>query len=372
MGYIAKETGPKKNDNPRILIVGAGAIGRGFVSNIFQKAGFSISFVENNQTIYSELSKKRSFQTATTDSKRHFLHTVYYNEVYKTIDDCNISKYDLVLIAVGVNSCLDIANRFKEAKIVYILENDINIIQNIKQLSSNNQIYFGIPDVITSNTASNNLLSIDPLCVVSEQGQLILEKSSYQFPTSQYINIVNKQELWTNWNCKFYIHNAPHAIIAYLGFQKKYAYIHQAMADQTIENVVIDAMTSISKALIRLNIIPEKIADDYMKKEIKRFRNPLLFDPISRVARDPIRKLSSENRLIKGLSIIQKAGLNPIPFYIGINAALKYTGCTDKKNSFNQMRENFFMKDLLINICGIKDHKTLKQILDIQHCIESE
>ena len=40
-----------------------------------------------------------------------------------------------------------------------------------------------------------------------------------------------------------------------------------------------------------------------MNKELKRFENKLLFDPISRVAREPLRKLRSDNRIILALRL---------------------------------------------------------------------
>ena len=55
--------------------------------------------------------------------------------------------------------------------------------------------------------------------------------------------------------------------------------------------------------LLEQKYVSNKFAKYYMNKEIRRFSNKLLFDPISRVAREPIRKLGKENRIVLALRV---------------------------------------------------------------------
>ena len=87
---------------------------------------------------------------------------------------------------------------------------------------------------------------------------------------------------------KLFIHNAPHAIVVYLG-AKKYEFIHQAMKDKQIRNIVVSSMNEISYGLIKSGLVNSNFVK-YYKKEIRRFENKILFDPISRL-REPLRKL---------------------------------------------------------------------------------
>ena len=48
----------------KILIFGAGAIGRGFLAPLFFENGYEISFVDNNKILVGKL-KKREFYTVT-------------------------------------------------------------------------------------------------------------------------------------------------------------------------------------------------------------------------------------------------------------------------------------------------------------------
>ena len=95
----------------------------------------------------------------------------------------------------------------------------MNTVDKIKKLTDNKNI-FGIPDIITSNTASKSVLNKDNLTVISEDGILVLE--NFKKPLPKEIIVVNKQGLYKHWISKLYIHNAPHAIAAYLGHNKKY------------------------------------------------------------------------------------------------------------------------------------------------------
>ena len=71
-------------------------------------------------------------------------------------------------------------------------------------------------------------------------------------------------------------------------------------------------MFVITEALIDQKMVDKNDAKNYMERELRRFRNDLLHDPISRVARDPLRKLAPEDRLIQALNLVNKSNLEII------------------------------------------------------------
>ncbi|MBU1168544.1 MAG: SIR2 family protein [Proteobacteria bacterium] len=342
----------------KILIIGAGAIGRGFAAKIFSDAGYTLSFVENDPLVYEELKARHSYMTAIASGNRYEEVIIHYDKVFISTIKAQeyIKECDAVITAVGPENCKQLSCNLKSAKCIYILENDINIIKIIKETSENPNVFFGIPDVIASNTASPELLKKDSLCVVTETGRLVLEKSPCELVKSPDIDIVDEKELLKHWWCKFYIHNAPHAITAYLGALKDYVYIHQAMADPKISGVVINAMNLMAKAVAMDNRVSEDLAEDYKTKELLRFSNNLMYDPISRVARDPLRKLDSNERLIQALLIAKKYGLNTQPFLMGVKAALNYKkGVTREDKRFEDHIEKKGTENFVGEICEIKD-----------------
>lgn len=123
---------------------------------------------------------------------------------------------------------------------------------------------------------------------------------------------------------KLFTLNTGHAITAYLGQQAGHATIRDAILDSTVRDVVKGAMEESGAVLIkRYGFDAEKHAA-YIKKILSRFENPYLQDDVERVGRQPLRKLSAGDRLIKPLLGAQEYGLPHANLIIGIAAAMRY------------------------------------------------
>ena len=306
----------------RVLIFGAGAIGRGFLGPLLTQHGIEISFVDVNQTLIEQLKDRNSYKVAITNNSDYEIVDVPISSSFLLGEKCDVENFDIVFLCVGPKNCYELADILKTAKTVISCENDMSTVVGLKDLTGNPNIYFGIPDVITSNTASAELLERDPLMTVTERGVLVTEKGNYSLPAG--ILQLENHEVEMHWMCKFFIHNAPHAIVAYLGWLKSYTYIHDAMADKQIEDVVIGAINEICEGIIKSKLVSKQMTLTYRDKEIRRFRNKLLYDLIFRVAREPLRKLSKDNRLILSTRICMFNGILPKYTATGIKAALHY------------------------------------------------
>lgn len=127
---------------------------------------------------------------------------------------------------------------------------------------------------------------------------------------------------------KLYILNCGHAVCAYLGFQKGYKYIHEAMADEAINRAVVGAMLEAQRALHCKhgrtlhygNLINDLLAS---------FSNAALMDTVARVGRDPVRKLQSDDRLIGPAKLAYRYGIEPTYLIQGCAAALGFAQTGD-------------------------------------------
>ena len=338
----------------KVLIYGAGAIGRGYLAPLLIQYGAAISFVDINKNIIDLMKKTKKYTALTTTQNGYDFIDVSVSSAYLLDEeDKYIEKYDIVFSCVGPEQCYDLAKKFRRARVVISCENDISTVEKLRNLSGNPQIYFGIPDVITSNTAPTNFLDNDPLTIVSEEGELVLEQGNYYLPSS--ISQVSYNELIMHWMCKLFIHNAPHAIVAYLGHMKGYQYIHEGMNDPEINKVVIGSINEITEGVIASKYAEESYAAMYRDKEISRFSNKYLYDTIERVAREPIRKLSSDNRLILGMRIAQFNGIKPYYTSIGIKAALYYNNPDDTQSEYiSQLRSSIGDEHALKEVAGLE------------------
>ena len=123
---------------------------------------------------------------------------------------------------------------------------------------------------------------------------------------------------------KLFTLNTGHAITAYLGKLAGHQTIRDAILDEQIRAVVKGAMEESGAVLIkRYGFDADKHAA-YIQKILGRFENPYLKDDVERVGRQPLRKLSAGDRLIKPLLGTLEYGLphaNPVK---GIAAAMHY------------------------------------------------
>ena len=70
----------------------------------------------------------------------------------------------------------------------------------------------------------------------------------------------------------------------------------------------------------------------YIDKIIGRFKNPYLKDDVTRVGREPLRKLSSTDRLVKPMMTAREYGLPCDKLLLGIGAALHYNNPEDPQS----------------------------------------
>tara|TARA_A100001015_G_scaffold313875_1_gene422080 strand:- start:695 stop:1786 length:1092 start_codon:yes stop_codon:yes gene_type:complete len=341
--------------NKKILIFGAGAIGRGYLAPLLYQNGFhSIDFVDINKQLIKKLKNKKYYFAAITEKFKYKTLKIPINKVFHLSEKINIKKYEIVFSCVGPKNCLSLNKIFREAKCVISCENDITTVEKLKKLSGNKKIYFGIPDVITSSSPPQFLKKkYDLNLTITEKGELILEKGQYALPKK--IKQVNKENLNMHWRCKLFIHNAAHAITAYLGHLNNKKYIHEAMQNPKISKVVHGSINEITEGVINAEYASKKFANYYKRKELKRFKNKLLFDTIGRVAREPIRKLSKDNRIVLGLKICLFNKKLPRNVALGAKAALYYNNKKDVEAlTLMNMRKKYGDKQTLENICSIE------------------
>ena len=140
------------------------------------------------------------------------------------------------------------------------------------------------------------------------------------------------------------------------------------MQNLKIKKIVTGSIKEITKGLINCEMVDKKFANYYMKKELSRFSNKLLYDPITRVARDPIRKLNRENRLIKGFKVALFSNKLPYNCAKGIKSALMYYNKQDEQSKkIKYLKKNFGIAYTLQKVSGLNKDDPL-----INFCIKQK
>jgi len=348
-----------------IVFIGAGAINRGFLPWIFDISKYGYIYVDNNRKLIDEMNRNGKYSTFRTRKGKLEEKVVTVKKAYH-LDEFSISMVDnaaAVFMSVGPRNCLHASTVLKGTKCNIILcENDPESVTIVKNALNYNHVYFAIPDVITSNTAPEETLLNDSLAVHTEDGILFIDEDAGNFVGD--INFCSKDELRKQWAAKLYLHNTPHCITAYLGALVGARYLHEAMKYPKIDEIVSGAMKEMLTALKLKWDIPHDFLDWYAEKELRRFSNELLYDPIARVAREPLRKLELDGRLIGAAQICLSMGFTPENILIGIVGALLFVNQDDPDNHLAFIRKSLSSKALLTYIVGLRQGEALEMVME--------
>jgi mannitol-1-phosphate 5-dehydrogenase len=133
---------------------------------------------------------------------------------------------------------------------------------------------------------------------------------------------------------KLFVFNAGHAISAYLGSLRAHHTIDEAVADPLLRPLIVGCLIESKRALLRLHNGSGDDVAGAVSATVRRFSNTALADPIPRVARDPIRKLSPGERLLGPATLIQHtSGRVPAHLALGVAGALLYRSDEDGQSA---------------------------------------
>jgi mannitol-1-phosphate 5-dehydrogenase len=118
--------------------------------------------------------------------------------------------------------------------------------------------------------------------------------------------------------------NTGHSAIAYLGYARGKATIHAALEDDHIRDVASKALGETSLLLAHeYGFDPEELRE-YRQRVLDRFGNPRISDEVTRVARDPIRKLGRNERFVSPALRLFEIGHTPAHLAAVIGAVLRF------------------------------------------------
>jgi mannitol-1-phosphate 5-dehydrogenase len=110
----------------------------------------------------------------------------------------------------------------------------------------------------------------------------------------------------------------------------------------------------------------------YINKILQRFENPYLHDDVERVGRQPLRKLSAGDRLIKPLRGTLEYGLRHDNLVKGIAAAMHYHSEQDPQaQEWAALLEKSGPEAALIQVSGLeKGSEVVEQVVNIYNAMQ--
>ncbi|TNG94447.1 mannitol-1-phosphate 5-dehydrogenase [Pasteurellaceae bacterium USgator11] len=340
----------------KALHFGAGNIGRGFIGKLLSDSDIHVTFADVNDTVIDLLNRQQAYDVKIVSEQQSKIEQVApVDGINSKNSEQIIEKFnqvDLVTTAVGPNVLTIISAtlakalemRFASGNKKYLniiaCENMVRgtsflkekVLQHLNpDYHSALEQYIGFVDSavdrIVPPVAAN---TENPLLVtVEEFSEWIVDQTQFKGDIPKISGMELTDNLMAFVERKLFTLNTGHAATAYLGKLSGHRLIREAIEDEAIKQQVRSVMQESGAVLIKRYGFEQEKHFAYIEKILKRFANPYLPDDVDRVGREPIRKLSPNDRLIKPLNGTIEYGLPHNTLLKAVAAALHYHNETD-------------------------------------------
>ena len=375
-----------------VIILGAGRIGRGFVTQIMLLNDVKINYFDAMESMVQNLNDVKEYTIHVLGhSELDIVHSGYGAYSIKDVDELaeKWESADFIFTAVGGKNMKSIgksiASAFKkmvfDGKVhtsnIMTCENWIEPAKDLKEsimeeLNDEEKVlfekYIGVGETVILCTGTGNP---NPSKVVNEMDTWIqnfpylpMEKQAIKgkVPNWKYVDFVEEfGDLLTQ---KLYTNNTSCGSISYLGTLLGKKYMAEASNDPIIEPIMDEIYDEINGALIQgLGIDPES-QYAFSKRAKGKYQDRDIVDLLSRIARDPLRKLRPNDRLIGPSRIALSVGIKPKAIALCTAAALFYDNPEDESSQeLKKLREEKGISYILQNICELDPDEELYSLI---------
>jgi mannitol-1-phosphate 5-dehydrogenase len=372
--------------NKKLILFGAGKIGRSFIGQLFSRGGYEVVFIDVYKPVIDEINRRKNYNVIIKSDKEEVINIknirgVYAGDEIKVVDE--VATAGIVAVSVGLNglsSIFPLLAKGLQARLKTELAGPLDIIIAENMRNADNYFHTELEKLLPADFPFDQMVGLietsigkmvpimqkkdieeDMLQIFAEPyNTLILNRKAFKNPIPEIKGLAPRDNMKAWVDRKLFIHNLGHAAAAYIGHlsNPRFIYIYEALAQKDVYDRVLAAM--VQSAGILLKKYPDEFTakdlNDHIEDLLERFQNKALGDTLFRVGCDLMRKLGPEDRLA---GAIRSAIDNDLP-YDKILFAL-VCGChfRAKDESGNLLREDkdFIrlygndVRSILINVC---------------------
>lgn len=376
----------------KALLFGAGKISRGFLAQLLQINDVEIVFVEKVQSLVNLLNEEKEYEVHILGDEKK--NTIVKNYKAIALDDIDsiakeMKDADIAFTSVVGKNLRDLGNTIGKAylksKMFRNEEEILNFITCENWKNPIEDLKKGIYEAVPASNHANlkRDLSVTeavimriavepsrenkekyPLDVwVQDFWDLPVNKKYYKgkFPEWNYIHAID--DFGTLLEQKMYTNNTSNAGIAYLGHLLGYNKVADAANCSEISKFLDELYPEINKILEKGLGVDKEKQMEFAKKARDKYSNPLIIDEISRQAKDPIRKLGPDDRLVAPARMAIENGIQPVCI-TRVLAAAVYYDCKEDDSSVQLkgiLSEKGF-EGVLQEICKINKNDPLYEM----------
>ena len=366
---------------------GAGNIGRGFVGLILHNAGYEVVFADVNAELIDAIAASDSYRVTevgegatewTVDNYRALNSATNEADVINEIATANI-----VTTAVGPNIlrfvapliAAAIAKRSTDLAPLAVMacENAINATDLLKA-----EVIKALPDAaladsaIFANTAVDRIVpGQDPDSGLNVTVESFFEWAIESTPFGDTIPVISEahfvEDLAPYIERKLFTVNTGHAAAAYHGSLAGITSMAEAFARPAIADEVRAVLAETKALLVAKHGFDPAVQQAYIDKNMVRFANPNLSDTVERVGRQPLRKLSRNERFIGPAAQLAERGIATDALVRTVGAALRFDVADDPQSvELAQLLGTAMAEEFVQQVTGLDpSHPLYAAVLDV-------
>ena len=305
---------------PKVVVFGAGATGRGHVGLLAWQAGAQMVFVDIDDTLTGRLQKAGAYRVNLYEGQTsqrvevqgaRFLDARLREQVAREIVDASLvltSVFDQNLsdVAITVARAASVCREARRAiPLNFIacenMQNSSSTLgRHARELLRDKDLsycqeYFGFPDCMISRVVPRP--APDPLVITAEDyNEWTARREDFKGQPPQWLpalQLVDNQD--ARLERKLFLHNGGHAVCGYFGFHYGHQFIHDAVRDPRVVERVVGACDQIGEVVRRTHGFSPESIEKYKQDLYRRGAIPEMRDQILRVVRQPLRKLGPKS-----------------------------------------------------------------------------
>ncbi|TDQ58054.1 D-mannitol 1-phosphate 5-dehydrogenase [Mesocricetibacter intestinalis] len=380
------------------LHFGAGNIGRGFIGKLLADSGIKVIFADVNEKIIDLLRSQGSYRVKIVGDNLDLVEEVNNISAINSKDIDGLiplfTQVDLITTAVGPNVLKIIAPTLAQGILARLAQGNtrpLNIIacENMVRGTSflKEQVFAHLPQ--EARASAERLIGFvdsavdrivppvqadeaDPLLVTVEAfSEWIVDQTQFKGEIPTIKGMEKTDNLMAFVERKLFTLNTGHAVTAYYGKLKGYRFVRESIEDPEVKAFVKAVMQESGAVLIKRYAFDPQAHSAYIEKILQRFANPYLTDEVDRVGREPLRKLSYNDRLIKPLRGTLEYGLAHQNLMRAVATALHYRNEQDPQAQ--ELQHYLCAKGVratLQKYCELQEEGLIEEIAAIYHEIK--
>ncbi len=376
----------------KAVLCGIGKIGRGIIAKSLRNAGYSLTMLDVNRDLVDMLRNAGEYTVRSLDDDTDYFEKVsgYRAELLDSQEaEQAFCEADIIFTSVGVNNL----GAFMNTVTPYLLkrismgrppvdmifcENYVGVGRHITGILENElgispRSFEGKVGFVGGSVGVVVPPPPDPLYLIKgpyedihiEENAMITDMRIPHFiPTKQFELCIRE---------KLYMYNMAHALVSYLGWRLGYQYVDEAFLAPGIVQDVRAAMDASARALA------QEYGADYVEMHEKvldierRICNKKIRDTVVRIAEDPVRKLSLDDRLVGTYMLTQKHEIPCDPILKGIAAGFRFRELTDSSAMQIALFINAFgIRKAIRRFTGLKNKDCIDKIVDYYNVFDAE